>query len=236
MNNDEVSNESAAVATPEMTRAALLTETQERRRTAIRTGFLQDRDGDRAAGPLHLFVTGRRRTALHLYLMLHCVASGGEFDSALPAMVWARALCKTKTSAEASISRNWSWLESQKLVRSASEDEKKERLRRVYLLAENGSGEPYTHPTNQFFYFPFAFFTDGWSDKLSLAATAVLLIALDQKPTFRLAKERASGYYDISADTLQRGVDELRDEGLLHIEQRRIAAPKLRQGWTLVNE
>jgi hypothetical protein len=78
--------------------------------------------------------------------------------------------------------------------------------------------------------------TDGWSDELSLAAIAVLLIALDQKPTFRLVKERASGYFAISADTLQRGVDELRDAGLLHIDQRRIAASKLRQGWTLVNE
>jgi hypothetical protein len=40
----------------------------------------------------------------------------------------------------------------------------------------------------------------------------------------------------VSADTLQRGIDELRDHGLLSVTPRRIAAPRTRQGWTMVNE
>jgi len=147
-------------------------------------------------------------------------------------MAWARALDKTRPGAEATISRNWAWLQDQDLVRS----ERDKRLRRVYLLAEDGSREKYERPTGNYFTLPLAFFLDEWHRKLSLAGTAVLLIALSLKPRFQLRTEHAAGWYGISADTLQRGLDQLRDLGLLEVTPKRIAAPRTRRGWAYVNE
>jgi hypothetical protein len=231
MNNSSTTTPSSEVATPQSTREDLLGG-QQRRGAPIRSAFLQERGGARAPGPLHLFVRERRLLALQLYLMLHCVARADPWDAWLPAMAWARALDKTRPGAEATISRNWHWLEEHSLVRS----ERDRRLRRVFLLKEDGSGEDYARATGHYFTIPLAFFLDDWHQKLSLAGTAVLLIARDLRPPFQLRKEHASDWYGVSADTLQRGLDELRDSGLLDVKPRRIAAPRTRQGWTLVNE
>ncbi|MDA0163150.1 hypothetical protein OM076_22945 [Solirubrobacter ginsenosidimutans] len=174
----------------------------------------------------------RRPLALQLYLLLHCVARADPWHGWLPAMAWARALDKTQPGAEATISRNWSWLESERLIRS----DRYKRLRRVFLLREDGSGTEYTRPTGNYFTLPLAYFLDEWHQKLSLSGTVVLLIARDLQVPFQLRKEHASGWYGVSADTLQRGIDELRDHGLLSITPKRIAAPRTRQGWTMVNE
>jgi hypothetical protein len=221
----------AEVATPRMTREDLLGE-QRRPGTPIRSSFLQEHGGERAPGPLHHFVRERRLLALQLYLLLHCIAQGEPWDAWLPAMAWARALDKTKPGAEATVSRNWAWLEDRQLVQS----ERDKRLRRVYLLEEDGSGREYERAKGHFFMLPLAFFRDEWHQKLSLAGAVVLLIALNKRAVFQLRKEHEADWYGVSADTLQRGVDELRDHGLITITPRRIAAPRTRQGWTVVNE
>lgn len=164
--------------------------------------------------------------------MLHCVASGPPYDGSLPAMVWARALGKTSPSAESTISRNWSFMEQQKLIHSVH----KERLRKVYLRVEDGSDAEYKRPTSNYFELPFIYFLDGWNETLTFAGTVVLLIALDRPDVFELRKERAAEWYGISADTLQRGVDDLNTHGVLDVRSKRIAAPRIRQGWTMVNE
>ena len=220
-------------ATPASTRDDLLG-SQTRRGPAIRSAFIQERGGDRAPGPLHLFVRERRLFALQLYLLLHCVARSDPWDSALPAGTWARALDKTNVGAEGNVSRAWAWLKDQKLVRTT----RHARLVRAFLLAEDGSGKEYTRSTD-FFYFRLAYFTDGWHRELSLAATSVLLIALDKskhKPWFELRTEPQSKWYGISPDTLQRGLDELHTAGLLHIHPRRVRDHKARYGTTLVND
>lgn len=220
-------------ATPESTREDLLGN-QTRRGPAIRSAFVQERGGARAPGPLHLFVRDRRLFALQLYLLLSCLASSDPWDVALPAATWARALGKTNKGAEGTVSRSWAWLEHQDLVRT----ERSNRVVRVYRLAENGSGDPYT-VSKDFFKFPLAFFRDGWHATLSLPATAVLIIGLHQskgKPWFQLRTEAHSEWYGISADTLQRGLDELRDVALLHAHPRRVRDSKARFGTTQVNE
>lgn len=219
------------VATPRDTRDDLLGG-QQRRGAPIRSSFLQERGGDRASGPLNHFVRERRLLALQLYLLLHCIARAEPWDAWLPAMAWARALDKTRPGAEATISRNWAWLEDKDLVRS----ERDKRLRRVYLLMEDGSREEYERPTGNYFTLPLAFFLDEWDQKLALPGTAILLIALSLKPRFQLRTEHAAGWYGISADTLQRGLDELRSVDLLDVTPRRVAAPRTRRGWTYVNE
>ena len=69
--------------------------------------------------------------------------------------------------------------------------------------------------------------------------TAVLLIALDRARTrrwFELRKEHAADWFDISADTIQRGLDPLRDEGLLEVRPRQVKDPRARYGRTAINE
>jgi hypothetical protein len=220
-------------ATPESTRAELLG-AQTRRGPGIRSAFLQERGGARAPGPLRHFVRERRPFALQLYLLVHCIARRHPWDATLPAATWARALDKTNAGAEATVSRSWAWLEDQSLVRT----QRRKRMVQVYLRTEDGKDQPYTR-SRDFFYFPLAFFRDEWHTKLGLPATSVLLIALDKSkrsPWFQLRSEVQSAWYGISADTLQRGLDELRDAGLLVTHPRRIHDARARYGTTMVNE
>jgi hypothetical protein len=229
--------ENEAPATPDETLADLLSPTRQRRRasTPIRRGFLQDTEGAGVEAPLQWFVTERRGRALDLLMLLHCTASAAPWDVAMPAMAWARALDMPETvGSETTVSKNWSWLESKRLIRS----ERSNRVRRVYMLLDDGSGEEYERPDGSkrgFFGLPFVYFTDRWHRELSLPGKAALLIALAQPATFTLVTERAAGWYGVSADTLQRGLDELRDLGLLKTWQVARKTSRARFGVTMVN-
>jgi hypothetical protein len=220
-------------ASPDSTRDELLG-SQTRRGPAIRAAFLQERGGGRAPGPLHLFVRERRLFALQLYLLLHSIARSDPWDVALPAATWARALDKTGNGAEGTVSRSWRWLAERQLIRT----ERSKRLVRVYLLSEAGNGDPYTR-SRDFFYFPLAFFREGWHLRLGLAGTAVLLICLAKSSRaawFQVRTEAQSAWYGVSADTLQRGLDELREADLLQIHPHTVRDSKARYGTTTVNE
>lgn len=199
----------------------------------IRRTFLQL--PDKTPGPLASFVTGRRALALDLWLLLHAGASGGDWDVRQPAMSWARMLDMPQTTAsETTISRNWTWLEQQRLVRT----ERDHRVRNVFLLTEDGSGQEFSRATGKdrgFFKLPYAYFTERVHNELRLAGKAALLIALAQAPTFTLPAERAGPWYGISPDTLQRGIDELRDRGYVKVWSRSKKAPRSRYGYTREN-
>jgi hypothetical protein len=186
---------------------------------------------------MHRFVVERRLLALQLYLLFHCLPLIKPWDTNLPAGAWARALNKTNPGAEGSISRSWSWLGDEKLVRT----ERLHRRVRPFLLAEDGSGDVYTR-SKSYFYFPLDFFRENWHAKLKLPATAVLLIGLSRTrksnnfPWFDLRTEVHSKWYGISPDTLQRGLDELRDAELLHVHSRRVRDNRARFGTTVTNE
>lgn len=220
--------------TPETLRAALL-ESQTRDRVSMRPDFCQELGGDRAPGPLHHFVGERRLFALQLYLLLLCVASAKPWDKAMSATSWALALDRANAGAASTVSRNWAWLTEKKLIRT----ERRGRDLHVFRLHESGSGAEFTKPKGNFFYFRFAYFTQGWHEELSLGGTVALLIALSMsrhKPWFTLPTERAYAWYDISPDTLRRGLDELRDHGLLKVHQRSVRNHRARGGTTRVNE
>jgi DNA-binding PadR family transcriptional regulator len=225
------------VATPQATLDDLLNFTRQRRTsTPLRRSFLQAVE-NRAAGPMHGFVSGRRDLALDLYLLLHCGAAAGEFDVALPAMAWARALDRPQTLAsETTISKNWTWLEANRLVQS----HRVRRLRKMYLLREDGSGKRYSRPKvgepgHGYFDFPFSYFTQRWHKTLSLRAKATLLICLAQKPPFELRTEHATTWYGVSPDSMQRGLDELREHCLLATRVVYREAPRARLGFTQVH-
>jgi hypothetical protein len=136
--------------------------------------------------------------------------------------------------AETTISRNWTWLEQQRLIRT----ERDHRVRKVTLLMEDGSGEAFERATGKnrgFFKLPYQYFTERIHLDLKLAGKAALLISLAQKPTFTLPTERAAEWYGISADTLQRGLDELRKHELIKVWSRTKKAPRSRYGYTNEN-
>ena len=220
-------------ATPAQTRADLLGG-QDRRGAPIWAAFLQERGGRRRAGPLSHFVRERRLFALQLYLLLHCLARAKPWDAYLPAAAWARALDRTGPGAEGTVSRSWQWLRENRLVRA----ERERRLLRVFLLKEDGSGKRFSRGSD-YFTLPLAYFRDEWYAKLDLPATAVLLIALNlsrSRTWFELRTERAAEWFGISADTLQRGLDELREKKLLEVHARRVRDARARYGVTTVNE
>lgn len=217
-------------ATADETLADLLDRSR-RNNVPIRRTFLQL--PDRSPGPLAAFVTGRRSLGLDLWLLLHAGASGGKWDVRQPAMSWARMLDMPQTTAsETTVSRNWSWLEDQHLIRS----ERDHRVRKLTLLREDGTGREFERATGHergFFKLPYSYFTDRIHRQLRLAGKATLLICLAQGPTFTLPTERAATWYGISADTLERGLDELKRLELIKAWPRRKKAPRTRLGFTI---
>jgi hypothetical protein len=211
-----------------------------RDRIPVRRTFLQLGEGRWSSpGPLAAFVNPPRPRALDLYLLLHAGASARPWDVTQPAMSWARMLGMPSTrSSETTISRTWNWLEDQRLVRT----KRSGRIRSVYLLLEDGTKRPYSRPVpgqsftrRGYFNVPHEYFLDDWYQRLKLPAKATLMICLAQKPIFTLPTEHAAGWYGISADTLQRGLDQLAKAGLLHRWWRSKKAPRARYGLTKIN-
>lgn len=205
---------------------------QHRDAAPLRRSFIQDPKRTNTPGPLHLFVAGRRGLALDLLLLLHCTAGADPWDVTLPAMAWARALdMPTTASSETTVSKNWSWLEERHLVRS----DRHLRMRRMYLMKEDGSGASYSRYTagageRGFFFLPYFYLTRRWHKRLSLPARATLLICLSQKPTFELRTEHATAWLGLSPDSLQRGLDELVNNDVLERWTELRPAPRTRLG------
>jgi hypothetical protein len=227
---------SGEIATPEETIRALL-EASKRPTSSLplRRTFLQirRRAGQFDPGPLAGFVRAHHDRALDQYLLVHAVASGGGYDAARPAKVWARALSLGGgASSVSAVSKNWAWLEAHRLISRR----RKGRLSSITLLKEDGSGAPYVHPgkvRESYFHVPYTFWLEGWDRRLDLAAKAVLLIALSLGDEFILPLEHANGWYGLSSDTLGRGLIRLRREGLLQVRRQRRKAPLAPEGFTL---
>lgn len=243
--NNQPSDESPA--TEAETRAALLARNI-RSSTPIRKLFVQAPPGSESRpGPLSWFVRGRDLRALQAYLLIIGVNSSGEsehgWSTRLPIRVWARAFDTTRHATEASaataVSKVLTRLEKRHLIERARRGRAREI--RVTLLREDGSGEPYTRPTGKgsterFLSLPNVFWTDGWHEKLDLPATAMLLVALHEKPGFELPTESVPEWYGWSADTAERGFKTLREHGLLQVYTRSKKAPLSPTGLTEVNQ
>ncbi len=237
-----VSDAALAPASGEETRAFLLTRSK-RRSAPISKLFVQAPLGTVPRhGPLSTFVRHRDLRALRAMLLLLGIISSGDgpdgWSTTLPIAVWARAfdttLDATPASASTAASKVLARLEDRRLIERTRRG--RERKIRVTLLREDGSGEPYTRPTSRFLQLPHAYWLDGWYRKLDLPATAMLLVALHEKPGFRLPTERVPDWYGWSADTAERGLTRLADFGVLEVAQRLIKAPLSPSGLTKINE
>lgn len=215
---------------------AALLERSSRDEVPIRRTFVQRADRGGGAGPLARFVRHRRGRALDLYLLAHAVASAPPYDVAFPAAVWSRALgLSAYSSSETLVSKNWTWLEHQRLVRT----QRRRRLREVTLLYEDGSGRPYRHPGEQgseerghYFKLPYAYWRLNVQNRVSLPAKTVLLIALSLRDDFILPTERGVQWYGLSRDTVRKGLRDLRLLGFLTMREVRKEAPLSAHGFT----
>ncbi|NMM92394.1 hypothetical protein B2J88_50580 [Rhodococcus sp. SRB_17] len=177
---------------------------------------------------LSTFVTRGDLRGLQSYLFLSAIISNGDGDNGwsttLPLAVWARVFGTTTTagpkSASSSASKILTRLEERKLIERHRKG--RERKVTVTLLHPDGSGAPYVREDVDGDMLPYlklnnAFWTEGWYEKLDLPATAMLLVALQEKPSgFKLPSERMPLWYGWSSDTAERGLKTLVDEGLIN--------------------
>lgn len=201
----------------------------------LRVTFIQQRevDGTAAAGPLSVFVRRGRRGAFDQHLLLRAWASGGDHDVRRSAAVWARAVGLPDGSAgRRAVARNWQFMQQMRLVTIARAG----RLLQVTALAEDGSGRPYHHPGSQprsdYLQLPYAYWEQGWDQRLSLPGKAVLLIALSLGDLFWLPARHGPAWYGLSPSTIERGVRDLRIHQLLGARAVRKPAPLAAAGYT----
>lgn len=227
-----------APASPLQTRLFLLDRAR-RGFVPIRHNFVQKPRNDRKpraprGSMLGRLVSDHQERALDAFLYLLGVTPGLDDNDALAASVWARALSDTPSSA-AAMSRIWLQLERRNLV---------ERSRhgghtRIVPRREDGRAR-YTRPgaaeaskggwprNDWYFVLPHEYWNQGWDQRLTLPAKAMLLISLQatsNSTTYYLPYDRAPQWYGVSADTAQRGLRALRNEGLLREHFQKITAP-----------
>jgi hypothetical protein len=190
----------------------------------IRNSFAQRGDQKNPTiGLLGELVKSGNGRSLDLYLLHRLLAVTEPWDTKRDAAVWARALglggAKYGTDA---VSKCWSKLEAYGLIQR----ERESRKAKITTLQEDGSGEAYTRPQGKYFTLPLDYWTEGWHSRLSVAGKASLLIASSLKPGFYLPETQANRWYGISADTLGKGLRELKKEKILSYES------VLREDWT----
>jgi len=167
-------------------------------------------------GPLSTLVKHRDKRALLLYLMIRTLASSAPWDATLPAAVWARALGLNPESKSAlsSVSKALRRLRDLGLIDTARRGRRSE----VTVLHESGNGTPYSHPgAHEGYYFklPHEFFTHRLHTRLDLPAIAMLLVLLSRPPGQPMPVRKVETWYGISAATAERGLIQLRDNGVV---------------------
>lgn len=211
-----------APLTPTEQRTALLGEAK-RGYAQIRKIFVQ-RPNTEAVRPslLAAFVRGRKERALEAFLLLHALQTILD-GTPLHLGTWARILSTKKKVEPAEAMKAFQTLETLKLVSIAGS----RTVPVITPLREDGSGELWTRPGSDpdegglgYFTIPFAYWTSGLADRLTVPGKAMFLITLKEtqdpkKPSFPLAYERAQEWYGISERSAERGFSELSRDGLL---------------------
>lgn len=224
------------IASQTETIAAILRESKRPGRVPIRKSFVQAGVGTSARpGRFAEFMRRGRASALDQYLLVLAWASGGEHDVRRDSRIWARAVVgRDDAAARRTISRNWRFLKELNLVSTSRVG----RLTKVLLLQEDGNLKPYKYPSTtgaQYFQLPFAYWADGWYERLRLPGKAMLLISLSLLDFFRLPADRGPSWYGLSASTIERGLRELRHNDLLEARFASKPAPLTPAGYTIEN-
>jgi DNA-binding transcriptional ArsR family regulator len=215
----------------------------QRRELPLRHSFLQrsDADGRPAPGALAALVRRGVASTLEQYLLLHARAVGRtdeetkreRHDVYLESRVWGRALgLHADESGLRTVQRNWKVLSDLRLV----DLDRSDRHVRVTLLDEDGSGAPYRHPgrkrDGRYLRLPYAYWLDGYADKLRVPGKAMLLVAMQLPDWFSLPFSKGPEWYGIGSSTVERGLRELTQAGFIEVHRSWRKAPLTAQGWT----
>lgn len=206
----------------------------------IRKSFVQQGRGKTTRpGPLAEFVKSHDLRGLEAYLLVHALASGGDYSVQYPSNTWVHALGLNNTGTPASARGAVSKIMKRLADRNLIARERVGRGLSVTLLKEDGQGAEYEHPhraNEQWLRLPYAYWRKGYHESLSLPAKAMLLVALSLNDEFQLPSERASRWYGFSSDTAERGLRQLREEHILDGDfewERDYRSPTLHtQRWT----
>lgn len=198
-------------------------------------------EGQSRASTLARMVTGRRHRELLLYLLLvSCWNWLEENHEPLAAATWIRALTSKDgvTWSPSTLSRSWKRLEELGLIEERKRDD---RLVRVVPRREDGA-EAYTAPGgrkdrwNTYFVLPDEFWTQELFAKLSLPALAVLLVVAKEtsyQDECWFTYNRMDDWYGLKSRSVQTGVNELRELGLLMSREEPVKAPLSPTGKTV---
>ena len=211
-------------ATREETIQAFVERSKRRTALGIRQSFLQRGRGMKAgAGVLAGFIKRRDRLALNLYLVILLLGRGARFGGhtvEVQAGTWSRALGLEGKSRNQILSRALKRLEERKLIQRT----KTRKGVRVEIRKEDGSGDKYSPPSggvaDPYFQLPLEYWLRDHYMSLETPGTAMLLIALGEREEFELPVAKVSTYYGISAETADRGYEELVRAGLIGYDQR----------------
>lgn len=206
--------------------------------TVVRNDFAQvRRSGKWVGSSLGRLVHARRHRALLAYLLVLTVAQPlDRRPKPLEAKVWARALSPDPPAypwPETAMTPVWTMLEEtpHRLITR----ERQARLVKVTPRKENGRRH-YSRPRpderssdlgERYFIVPDAFWLDGWHNRLTMPAVAVLLILLagtTAREEAWLSPERAEEWYGISSKTMYNGLEELRKQNLLSVREEWVPA------------
>ncbi len=201
----------------------------------IRKTFVQIGRGKATQpGPLSTFVSTHDERGLDAYLIVHALASAEPWNCDYPSGTWVRALDLLSdaepASARSAVSKVMRRLEERGLVSRGRAG----RNASITLLREDGSGEPYDHPHSRgetWLQLPYVYWTSELYKTLSLPAKALLLVALSLPDDFPLPAERGPKWFGISADSTERGLRELVNEGLLDYSQNWVRNQRSDTGW-----
>ncbi|WP_367540473.1 hypothetical protein [Streptomyces globisporus] len=194
----------------------------------IRREFIQARVegrlGEPTTGPGPLSDLLRAPHALELLLLVYAVTTGSDFGVTERSQLWGRAAgiyLLADRKASMAVSRQWQHLEKLGLI----ERRQHGRLKRIIKCRECGLGGEssgaYTVPTGAksdvYFRVPFAYWREGWHQKLDMPGKAVLLAAMSRRrETFTLPQDtRGARALGLSRHTVTRGIDELLSHELL---------------------
>ncbi|MFD0140434.1 hypothetical protein ACFVIL_41865 [Streptomyces sp. NPDC127159] len=173
-------------------------------------------------GPLSKLL--RAPHALELLLLVYAVTTSGDYGLTERSQLWGRAAgiyMLPDQRASVAVSRQWQHLEKLGLIERRQHGHLKRIVKRRERGLVAGITLPYTAPTGAkndvYFRVPFAYWRDGWHERLQMPGKAVLLAAMSRRrQTFTLPQDtRGAQALGLGRHTVARGIEELLDHKLL---------------------
>ncbi len=188
----------------------------------LRKVFVQKErtEKDRSAKLAEL-VHGRHHRPLDAFLLIHALEPVVS-NEPLPLRTWARMMSTKTYCSPSAASKAFDTLVDLNLVTRRQDGQMP-----VIVPLHEGTGGPWSRPGEDekevgpgYFTLPHAYWTAGFTDRLTIPGKAMLLIVLSEtqsptKKTFTMPVSKAQAWYGISERTAERGYRELMNAGVL---------------------